>query len=123
MPELEDGKLWPIQRVAICAAIWVPETDIPPMFVYYFLWSQYEVTRTRGSGNNQPALNKTRVQAIPVPLPSLAEQSQIVEELDQRITVLDRTELDADVNLRRSSRLRQSILKSAFEGSLTEANA
>ena len=56
-----------------CAAIWVPETDIPPEFVYYWLWSRYDETRRGSSGNNQPALNKTLVEAMPLPIPPVAE--------------------------------------------------
>ena len=49
-----------------CAAIWVPETDIPPEYVYYWLWSRYDETRRGSSGNNQPALNKSIVETIRV---------------------------------------------------------
>ena len=101
-----------------CAAIWVSQTRMPSEFIYYWLWSQYEVTRGRGSGNNQPALNKARVEEIPVPLPPLSEQEQIACEVDRRLSFVVQSESQVGANLKRSARLRQSILKRAFEGKL-----
>ena len=51
------------------AAIRVSEARLSPEYVFYFLWGQYNATRQIGSGNNQPALNKSRVQEIRFPLP------------------------------------------------------
>ena len=41
----------------------------------------YEITRTIGSGNNQKALNKARVEAIKVPLTCVAEQKEVIDKL------------------------------------------
>jgi type I restriction enzyme S subunit len=101
-----------------CAAVWVPSTAIPPLFVYYWLWSQYEITRKRGAGNNQPALNKKRVEAIPLPLPTLAEQAAIVAAVDERLSVAAAAERQVTADLARAARLRQAILKRAFAGKL-----
>jgi type I restriction enzyme S subunit len=102
-----------------CAAIRVSETPVPPEFVYYWLWSQYDNTRRTSSGNNQPALNKQRVESMVVPIPPLAEQKRIVEEVERRLSVVDELESLVTTNLQRASRLRQSILQKAFEGELT----
>jgi type I restriction enzyme, S subunit len=59
------------------AAIWVSQTLIPPQFIYYLLMKNYSELRMRGSGNNQPAMNKKIVQSIPIPLPPLAEIRRI----------------------------------------------
>jgi len=100
------------------AAIRVSEAGLPAGYLYRFLESEYENTRRIGSGNNQPALNKSRVQAMLFPLPPLGEQRRIVEELDRRLSVADELEAVVDHSLRRADRLRQSILKRAFEGKL-----
>ena len=105
-----------------CAAIWVSLTPISSTFVFHWLRSQYEVTRKRGSGNNQPALNKLRVQGIGLPLPSIAEQRQIVAEVERRLSVADAVAVQVDRSLKRAARLRQSILKRAFEGKLVAQN-
>ena len=101
-----------------CAAILVTETRIVPEYVYYWLWSRYEVTRSAGSGNNQPALNKTKVRTLPLALPPLAEQKVIVAEIERRLSILREVEAEVEANLKRAARLRQSILRLAFEGKL-----
>jgi type I restriction enzyme S subunit len=101
-----------------CAAIWVSESPISPEFVYHWLCSQYEENRRRGAGNNQPALNKGRVQALPLPVPPLAEQEEIVDEVERRLSVIDEIEKQVNAGLKRAERLRQAILKKAFEGRL-----
>jgi len=101
-----------------CAAIRVSETPVRPELVYYWLCSQYEVTRGRGSGNNQPALNKSRVEVIPFPLPPVDEQVEIVRILEAKLSMVDRLAVDSLASTARASRLRQSILKRAFEGKL-----
>lgn len=97
-----------------CAAIWVSRTPVPPEFVYYWLMSRYERTRSEGSGNNQQALNKSLVESIPLPLPPLAEQHRIVAEVDRRLSLIREVEAEVDVNLKRAQRLRQTILAKSF---------
>ncbi len=55
---------------------------------------------------------------LPLPLPPLAEQHRIVAEVDRRLSVLDAIGVTVDSNLARCTRLRQSVLKRAFEGRL-----
>ena len=100
------------------AAIRVSQSGLPPQYVFYFLWGQYDAIRRIGSGNNQPALNKSRVQEIPIPLPPLAEQHRIVAEVERRLSVIQQTQAAVEANLKRAQRLRQSILKQAFSGQL-----
>lgn len=96
------------------AAIRVSETEVLPEYVYGFLEKEYEETRRRGSGGNQPALNKERVSQIPFPLPPIAEQQRINAEVDRRLSLIRETEAQVDANSRRVARLRQSILARAF---------
>ena len=60
-------------------------------------------------------LGAQRFAAVEFPLAPLAEQHRIVAEVDRQLSVLDAT---IDTNLARCARLRQSILKRAFEGGL-----
>ena len=100
------------------AAIRVSQSGLPPEYVFYYLWGQYDSTRRIGSGNNQPALNKSRVQLIPLPLPPLSEQYRIVAEVERHLSVIQKAEAAVDTSLKRAERLRQSILKQAFSGQL-----
>jgi len=57
-------------------------------------------------------------QNLELPLPPLVEQQQIVEEIERRFSVADEMEKAIDNSLKQAERLRQSILKRAFEGKL-----
>ena len=100
------------------AAIRVPRDKLVSEFLYYYLASQYSTTRRAGSGNNQPALNKKRVQSIPLPLPPLEDQHRIVAEVDRRLSLADAADRAVSAGLGKAKRLRQAILKRAFEGKL-----
>lgn len=63
-------------------------------------------------------LGAQRFAAVEFPLAPLAEQHRIVAEADRQLSVLDALEATIDTNLTRCERLRQSILKLAFEGRL-----
>ena len=53
-----------------------------------------------------------------VSLPPLEEQRFIVEEVERRLSVVDKLEATAEENLRQAESLRQSIFKRAFSGEL-----
>ena len=55
---------------------------------------------------------------MPVALPPLSEQHRIVAEVERRLSVIDELEAVIATNLKRADRLRQAILKRAFEGKL-----
>jgi type I restriction enzyme S subunit len=57
---------------------------------------------------------------LPLPLPPLAEQAEIVAEVDRRLSVAHAAETQVEHALQRAARLRQAILKRAFEGKLVE---
>jgi len=68
------------------------------------------------TGSAQPKLTQAALNRIPVPLPPLTEQARIVAEVERRLSVGVELEAAVSSNLKRASRLRQSILKRAFEG-------
>ncbi len=57
-----------------------------------------------------------------IPLPPLPEQRKIVEEIERRFSVADEVEKVVEQSLKQAERLRQSILKRAFEGKLVPQN-
>jgi type I restriction enzyme, S subunit len=101
-----------------CAAIWVSESGVPPEFVYCWLWSQYDQTRRGSSGNNQPALNKSIVERISMPLPPLAEMQEIVRLIDATMEQIASQEDAVAQSLKQSTAQRQNILRAAFAGQL-----
>src|SRR3989304_6125281 len=66
----------------------------------------------------QANVNGTKLSLMLIPLPPLPEQNKIVEEIERRFSVADEVEKTVDQSLKQAERLRQSILKKAFEGKL-----
>lgn len=65
-----------------------------------------------------PDLGMGKIRSFAIPLPPLAEQKRIVEEVERRLSVIEEMEAAVEASLKRANRLRQSILKKAFEGEL-----
>ena len=84
-----------------------------------FLRGQIERSARTTAGIHK--VNQSSVQRYVVPLPPLAEQHRIAAEVDRRLSVLDAIDTTLNANLARCERLRQSILKRAFEGRLVPA--
>jgi type I restriction enzyme, S subunit len=106
-----------------CAAIRVEGSPVPPGYLYRFLQYMYDATRQVGSGNNQKALNKQRIQKMTIPLASPREMERIVEELEAHLSRVDAVEGGIDTTTAEINVLRQSILKQAFSGQLVPQDA
>jgi len=63
-------------------------------------------------------LGAGRFSEIEFPLPPVAEQAAIIEEVDRHFSLIDAAEKAINLSMARAARLRQSILKQAFEGKL-----
>jgi type I restriction enzyme, S subunit len=63
-------------------------------------------------------LGAGRFSEVEFPLPPLEEQHAIVEEVDRHFSLIDAADRAISLGLARAARLRQSILKDAFEGKL-----
>ena len=102
-----------------CAALIFDDAsmDVKEM-VKLFFEKNYDDLRRLSSGGVQPNLNLSLIKATAVPLPPLAEQAEIVAEVERRLTVLDALSQTLIHELKRAERLRQSILHRAFTGRL-----
>jgi type I restriction enzyme S subunit len=69
-------------------------------------------------GVAQMKVSLARFSRIALPLPPLAEQCQIVAEVERRLSVIEELEAAVQANLTRADRLRQSVLGDAFSGKL-----
>ena len=85
------------------------------VFQHFFVNSVFAKV-AGGVGINHLGADKFSV--IPFPLPPLAEQTRIVAEVERRLSVVEELESVVTANLQRATRLRQSILQSAFTGEL-----
>ncbi|MFO0905717.1 MAG: restriction endonuclease subunit S [Pirellulales bacterium] len=77
-------------------------------------WVKSVVSQQVGQAN----VNGTKLQALTFPLPPRVEQGQLVAEVAARLSQIDAAGLAIEHGLLRAARLRQSILKQAFEGKL-----
>lgn len=71
----------------------------------------------------QAGIAGSDLKSVPVPLPPLAEQAEIVAEVERRLTVLDALSQTLTHELKRAERLRQSLLHRAFTGRLVPQDA
>ena len=89
-------------------------------FVFYYSLSPYikkEIKRYVKE-TTQANIGIASIESFVFPLCSELEQTQIVQEIESRLSVCDQLEATLTENLNKAEALRQSILKRAFEGKL-----
>jgi type I restriction enzyme S subunit len=103
---------------ALAALVFSEVASACRIYVKTFLAQSYEDMRRIAAGGVQPNLNLGLIREMRVPLPPLDEQVQMAMAVDQLLSVQERLVQESERSALRSSRLRQSILKRAFEGKL-----
>jgi hypothetical protein len=98
----------------------VPDTALPQ---YIEIASNVGVSRQHMESRARTTAGQTGISGgdireMPIPLPPLEEQEQIVAEVERRLSLVDEIQAQVEANLKRAARLRQGILKRAFEGRL-----
>jgi len=91
--------------------------DLLSAFINSFYGRQY-IASVVSQQVGQANVNGTKLSSMSIPLPPLTEQHRIVAEIERRLSVADEIEKTTDQSLKHAERLRQSILKKAFEGKL-----
>jgi len=91
---------------------------LPVEYLFYVLLAARQRLLAARQGGAQPNISQGIVRRTAVPLPCCEEQLAIVAEVEARLSVLDALEATVEANLARAGRLRQAILKRAFEGRL-----
>lgn len=88
-------------------------------YKYIFYWTKslnfYELT----NATTVPALRKTDLENIPIPLPPLNEQQRIVNRIESLFTKLDRVKELIENTLAQFEQNKMAILHKAFTGELT----
>jgi len=95
--------------------------DYEPNFLSYYLnsiygkqWIASVVSQQVGQAN----VNSSKLKALEIPIPPIAEQRRIVEEVERRLSVVDELDAVVSTNQARAEGLAQSILQRAFAGQL-----
>ncbi len=103
---------------ALAALVFFETASACRSYVKTFLAKSYEDMRRIASGGVQPNMNLGLIKEMRIPLPPLDEQAQITLAIDRLLSVQERLVQEGEKSALRASRLRQSILKRAFEGKL-----
>jgi type I restriction enzyme S subunit len=100
------------------ACIRCTNSPMPPEYVYWWLYYRYYETRRIREGANQPNMYLHHVRKMTIPVASLLEQKEIIQKIEESLSVADEIDRAVDTSLLQAGRLRQCILKTAFEGKL-----
>ena len=95
---------------------------IIPKYLRYWLESSilFKIFKEKDfiKGTTQKFISLGYLRILPIPLSSLEEQYEIVNEIESRLSVCDKLEETVGYSLNKIEYLRQSILKKAFKGKL-----
>ena len=97
------------------------ETDILPEWFHLFIGSSQGrnfIEKNSPSSAGQHNISLSLLHGMPFPLPPLAEQEQIVAEVEASLSNITKLEETTENNLKRAEHERQSILQEAFAGRL-----
>jgi type I restriction enzyme, S subunit len=98
----------------------IPILEFSAAFVYHWLCTTTALAWMKGESREvaRPTLNLEQLQTIPVPLPPLAEQQEIVRRIDQLFSLAAQIEARYAKAKGYIDSLKQSILAKAFRGEL-----
>jgi type I restriction enzyme, S subunit len=92
--------------------------EVSPDFLVTVLHSEIGQDQMRKSirASSQPDLGLEYIRKFDIPFPPLPEQLRIVGEVERRLSVAQEIEAVVEASMKRAARLRQAVLKAAFEG-------
>jgi type I restriction enzyme S subunit len=98
----------------------IPNESLVPEYGYFHCISPYfqKQIKDNASATTLPLLNKNRFKALDFILPTKKDQIQLVKHIEERLERADDIESILDAQLVQAGRLRQAVLKRAFEGRL-----
>lgn len=104
------------REVAMLALVEPEMAQLVAFFIASAPLESWLMRRTKGIAYT--GINIETLKALPIPVPPIEEQDRIVAEVDRRLSLVREVENQVDVNLKRAERLRQSVLGSAFSGTV-----
>ncbi|WP_372165497.1 restriction endonuclease subunit S [Xanthomonas euvesicatoria] len=98
-----------------------PHSEIDTIFLLYSLraFGQIILQRCSKAGTTVQSIDSDKLEAFPFPLPPLAEQKRIAQELDALLAQVDTLKARIDAIPALLKRFRQSTLAAAFSARLT----
>lgn len=108
------------REVAMLALIEPSVSRATAYFIGSDILQQWLQTRTRGIA--YIGINIEILRTLPIPVPPLIEQAQIMAEVEQRLSLVGKFSATLDQQLTRSHSARQLLLREAFTGHLVPQN-
>ena len=93
-------------------------SEINQNYMNYFIHSIQSDIFKLGTGSTFPNVTLNTIKEIISPLPPYTEQQIIFEEIENKLSIVSEIEKTIIQSLTRAERLRQSILKRAFQSKL-----
>jgi len=135
---LGQSRLWPRGTLCITIAANIAETallgfdgcfpdsvvgflaadGVSVEFIEFFLRTAQRQLENDAPATAQKNINLNTLRQLAIPIAPLGEQLRIVDALERRLSILADLAMSTNNSLMRTDRLRQSILKRAFEGRL-----
>jgi type I restriction enzyme S subunit len=136
---LQQSKLWPKGTLCITIAANIGETAILNFdacfpdsvvglicneevllnkYTNYFFISYKSKLEEMAPATAQKNINVEILEKVQIPICSIEEQQQIVQEIESRLSVCDKIEETITNSLKQAEALRHSVLKKSFEGQL-----
>ena len=101
---------------------WVPTDAVTADWLRVVFSADREALRRFGKGSVHKTIYFPEWLSVHIAVPPIEEQREIVNLVDQQISAIESSEAVISGGLLRAARLRQSILKCAFEGQLCQSN-
>lgn len=93
----------------------VPNENLDPWFLYYFLKANVQLLNELGSGATFLELSTRNLSSVRIPVPPIPEQQRIVAILDETFSAIDKAKANAEQNLKNAKELFESYLQGVFE--------
>lgn len=104
------GKSWVNNHTHVLRA--KPQLVLPKYLNFALSYYPFIPLTTGSTGRRK--LTKAALMVAPISMPSLAQQHEIVAEVDRRLSISREVETEVETNLKRAHSLRRSVLRASF---------
>ena len=100
----------------------LPTEEIHKEYLYHFISSKFTILNTKPKGVGIPHIEPTLLWNFELVVPSIHEQETIVSKIEELISKIENGKQQLETAQQQLKVYRQSLLKAAFEGKLTNKN-
>jgi type I restriction enzyme, S subunit len=100
----------------------LPTEIIHKEYLYHFISSKFTILNTKPKGVGIPHIEPTLLWNFELVVPSISQQALIVSKIEELLSKIENGKQQLQTALQQLKVYRQSLLKAAFEGKLTNKN-